>query len=529
MLRKKNSSKNTNNNTMRSSNAPDAAERPRRSSSSYILLVFIILIVAAYTAMTMTTLDDVNAKQTELDALTGYDKAVAVTEPDAKGAVAMDTPKADAGPKSSSADAETDIDTEADTDGDTETDTETGSASTKEDKDGDKKEEEEVKIVDKKEEEEVKEKIVEPSSIRISTTASEAECENFDHGDNSPAPNVTSIFNCGSEAGTCHWYFPAKFFHPCGMGKEFIPQINDMKERYDNETLWLNGPPIVIPYATIDPNKMRSPNRFNGPWVRHNISMTHVHKTGGTSLVTSFSSILGKGAKGMRHTVYMPASTPPPRKKEPLPTTTRINKRPKLKQRSTIYGPAFHKASTFLDGAVKYRKEWGMTDHTLFAVVRDPADRFISAIGQATGAFGSTANGVGKKLVEECVKGTSKESLSCFVDLVQNNSTWVEVHFTPMVMEISFATIYKDIPVAVFPFTEVPNLMRELGSDPNLKKKDGHKKGYRKDEVLTNMQVSDYDEEMMKKLCHVYKMDAVFMHQIGMSNSCDPYVDYTEL
>ena len=74
---------------------------------------------------------------------------------------------------------------------------------------------------------------------------------------------------------------------------------------------------------------------------------------------------------------------------------------------------------------MKYQKTWGSTDSTLFAVIRDPAERFISAIGQATGATGSTNNGVAKVLVEECVKETSKETLSCFVNLVKTNSTWV--------------------------------------------------------------------------------------------------------
>ena len=140
-------------------------------------------------------------------------------------------------------------------------------------------------------------------------------------------------------------------------------------------------------------------------------------------------------------------------------------------------------------------------DHTLFAVVRDPVERFISAIGQATGAYGSTNNGIGKQLMDECFKEISRQTLRCFVDLMHTNSTWIEVHFTPMVLEISFA-------VAVFPFQQVPHLLAELGSDPNVKKKDGHASGYRKSGILTNMTVADYDDDMMKSLCDVYKMDA---------------------
>jgi len=373
----------------------------------------------------------------------------------------------------------------------------------------------------------------------IPLTVPEEECVSFDHGDTSPTQNVTSIFNCGTVYKNCEWYFPGKFFHPCGIGKEFIPKINEMKELYNSKSLWLNGPPIVIPWASIDPPKMRKNAQFiSTGWNKHNISMTHVHKTGGTSLVMAFSNVQGMGARGTRLTVYMPGKLPrAPTNAKQLKQKAAMSrdrdggaKRSPYQSKSNIYGPGFQRASKFLDGAVKYRKrdEWGPTDHTLLAVVRDPADRFISAIGQATGAFGSSGNGVAKDLVTECVDGkeTSKESLRCFIDLVKTNSTWTEVHFTPMAMEISFATIYKDIPVAVFPFQMVPSLMLELGSNPNMKKKDGHQKGYRKSDILTNMSIDDYDDDMMKSLCEIYKMDAVFFHHLGMENSCDPHLDY---
>jgi hypothetical protein len=221
-----------------------------------------------------------------------------------------------------------------------------------------------------------------------------------------------------------------------------------------------------------------------------------------------------------------------PGRKNLSPPTEKMNLRHKFKgfnqtvrepEPTQIYTNSFMEASRFLEGATKYKRhdEWGERDHTLFAVVRDPVDRFISAIGQATGAYGSTQNDIGQQLLDECLKETSRETLRCFIDLMHTNSTWIEVHFTPMVLEISFATIYKDIPVAVFPFTQVPNLLVELGSDPSVKKKDGHKSGYRKSAVLTNMTAADYDDDMLLSLCQVYKMDAMFMRHLGMPTKCE--------
>jgi hypothetical protein len=325
-------------------------------------------------------------------------------------------------------------------------------------------------------------------------------CSDFDHGDVSPLEeSVSSIFNCGSKTGTCQWYFPAKFLNAsCGIGKEFKSQLDHMKKLYDSRELWIGGPPIVLPSARIDPQHMK-PNKFReGPWPKHNLSMVHVHKTGGTSLVYSFDKLLRRGSQGIRRTVYAGAAS--------------------------SYDTQFYESSTFLDGAVKYHKpgDWGTKDHTIFAVVRDPAERFISAIGQAAAGRGSNLKN-GKQLLNECLKETSKETLKCFIDLIHRDSTWLEVHFTPMVLEISFATIYKDIPVAIFPFTEVPNLLIELGANPNDKKKDGHKKGQRKSQLLVDMSTDDYDADMLQKLCKIYEMDVMFMNHLGLTTTCDKY------
>lgn len=350
----------------------------------------------------------------------------------------------------------------------------------------------------------------------------DSDCSSFDHGDTSPSKDVKSLFNCNSKESKCKWHFPAKFFDKtCGIGKEFFDGIEIIKDLHEKNELWLNGPPIVIPWAAITPACTAHKFRKE-PFPTHNLSMTHVHKTGGTSLVNAFGKIITQGAKGKRHTVYQPpralSKHSAPESKIKMPTHVR-NKN---------WSRAYNESSRFLNGAVKYQSKWGPADHTLFAVIRDPAERFISAIGQATGAFGSAMNGIGRKLLKECLRSTSKETLRCFVDLVKTNSTLIEVHFTPMVIEISFATMWKDIPVAVFPFTEVPTLMNELGADPNSKKKDGHLKGYRKDAVLTNMTIADYDNDSLKDLCEIYWADVLFMSHLGFDSHCDIFINGLE-
>jgi hypothetical protein len=344
-------------------------------------------------------------------------------------------------------------------------------------------------------------------------------------GDVSPISDAESIFNCGSQSGKCHWFYPAKFLNEsCEIGKEFIPQVKHMQQLHLSNTLWMGGPPIVQPATSIVPENMVTNKYKDGPWLKHNISMIHVHKTGGSSLVIAFDKLRRKGGRGQRRTFYMPEQYK--RAGSSMEEGNDSNHNGLHKPAPKIISKQYNVSSAFVDHVGKYRKadEWGQHDTTMFAVVRDPVDRFISAVGQATGAKGSSANGIGKQLLDECLKETSKKTLNCFIDLVHSNSTWIEVHFTPMLLELSFATFYKDIPLAIFPFEEVPNLLMELGANPNSKRKDGKSPSHRKSEVLTKMSNDDYDDHMLKKLCDIYRMDALFMNLIGMTTKCDPFI-----
>jgi len=200
-----------------------------------------------------------------------------------------------------------------------------------------------------------------------------------------------------------------------------------MEERRANRTLWIGGPPIVLPYASLHPGikpNGKPPGRTI-PLPNHNLSMIHIHKTGGTSLVTAFGNLYAqKNTRGKRMMSYMP---PPITRRRQPKARQKVQKVPERQTEMGFQANPLPRINCrkFLDGAVKYRETWEENEHTLFAVVRDPAERFISAIGQATGAYGSTANGVGEWLRNECIKETGRETLRCFVDVMMNNGTWI--------------------------------------------------------------------------------------------------------
>lgn len=170
----------------------------------------------------------------------------------------------------------------------------------------------------------------------------------------------------------------------------------------------------------------------------------------------------------------------------------------------------WNKTKVFLGGAVTYQKSynWNDTNHMIFAVVRDPVERFISAVGTVT----SEKFESGKMLRDQCLKDTASETLQCFVSLVRTQGFWIDLHFTPMVFKIAFATMGKDLPVASFPFEEVPSILANIGVNPNKKKKDGNKADYiDRSNVLMNVTINEFRADILRELCLVYKMDIWFL------------------
>ena len=159
--------------------------------------------------------------------------------------------------------------------------------------------------------------------------------------------------------------------------------------------------------------------------------------------------------------------------------------------------------------------------------MRDPTERFISSIGQALGATGSTGNHIGPILRKACIKETSKETLKCLAHYVQDHGFWIELHFTPQVVDISFTTMWQDVPIAIFPFKELKTILTYFGRG-NVHGRNGSGKGYRSDDVLTNMSVDDYDEESLRVVCEIYEMDVRMQRSLGIEvPRCDPFIPHT--
>ena len=192
--------------------------------------------------------------------------------------------------------------------------------------------------------------------------------------------------------------------------------------------------------------------------------------------------------------------------------------------------------------------------HIIIAIVRDPLSRFISSIGQALGAVGSALNPHGQHLLAQCVvdgdngdngdnvkeastsipptTNNATQILSCIAQYILQHGYWeVDVHFTPQVLEISFATLYQDVPVGIFAFDTLPTVLEYFGQTNGqqyTKVRDGTTQGYRKHPVLSSMTVHDYNADTIRMVCTIYELDVRMLRSLGLIGLevplCDPYL-----
>uniref|UniRef100_A0A7S2RNK9 Sulfotransferase domain-containing protein n=1 Tax=Eucampia antarctica TaxID=49252 RepID=A0A7S2RNK9_9STRA len=316
--------------------------------------------------------------------------------------------------------------------------------------------------------------------------------------------NTSSFFNCDSIDGKCQYFYPTRFFDSeCGIGKDYIDFIKTAKHLQQNGTLWSPPNPYVpLPKVSMT-SKDGKQNVITGlPFITQNISFIHVHKTGGTSLVSAFTQVTRKNKfKGQRYMIYN-----------------------QVKLGTDAYKMGINATSKILDGAVTYQDEWGLNDLLVTAVLRDPIDRFVSAVGQAMGGKGSSLTQTGEAATyrTSCKKNTIPETLRCSIDFILANSTFWELHFTPMALELSFGTMYKNVPVAVFPFEVVPKYLEELGGSSKKQLKMGSTS---RAKLLKTMNSTHLDQDMIRDVCNIYIVDVIMMRSLGWEvPRCDKYV-----
>ena len=349
------------------------------------------------------------------------------------------------------------------------------------------------------------------SSVVSSSSSSSPVQETKLTKNKNPDVNATpSLFNCESQYGKCRYFYPSQFLatdpetNSNGPGSDYYTIYERFMTLKEKGELWKNMPRVGSPTFSYNEERI---NPITGiPFCRHNVTFVHVHKAGGTTIMTSF-----KNRRTFHHM-----------KRNPL-------------YNSREWRPNMRLNDAYLRTVTKYKptpEDWEASDHVLFAFMRDPISRFISSIGQAMGATGSSNNKIGKVLQRVCIPNPdytpekARHVIQCVLDYIQEHGYEIELHFTPQAIEMAFATQMHPVPVSVFQFEDsYKDVISEMGIDPERKERDGSKSGYRKQEVLTKMSVEDYTQDLKRQVCELYKVDVIMAHTLGWPfESCAEFI-----
>jgi len=331
------------------------------------------------------------------------------------------------------------------------------------------------------------------------------------HDSTSLKSNSYSLFNCELNQ-KCVYYYPNVFFQTSGHSFRYLnTDITNMKK---NGTLWRFMPTIGFHTITLGEHIQLSAKPMEDPFLHERVSFLHVHKSAGTTIQLCFKTLQDKYKVTLvKHRVFSPVRRHPPGLED--------EKRPTSRK---LYSKDVESARNVLRAATTYPRKFSQDDHVIFAVVRDPTERFISSVGQAMGAKGSSSSHA-KKFQKACIKRSSKETLRCCINYIKKNNFWFDLHFTPQTVEISFSTMFLDVPIAIFHFQEIPSILHYFRLPPTTRTREGSKPNYRPKEVLTRMSVKDYDDDMIRDVCEIYKVDVIMQRSLGFKvTSCDPFI-----
>jgi len=329
-----------------------------------------------------------------------------------------------------------------------------------------------------------------------------------------------SFWNCNLDQTPCRYFRPYHFFWDKeGAGSAFA---GDYKR--------LGGTNKNLPAVTTLSWSRRDDSKANDKTdvLPHNISFIHVHKCGGTTVKAILAQAKIKLGNSNRQGIqadlhnykysYGGGSVEQKERNEQM-RQDHIEEIFRLQQQST-------KLSHSNDGVV-------------FAIVRDPIERFVSAVQQVMH--------YNEEFRNACLKWTARSTLRCAIQYAKTTNYLRDVHMVPMathfrlwdnasVSTVKIAVLHlKDLPILAEYMAQATSKRRRGNTSDNtstpgiitlLHGRDRSNVKYATSSILSRMSVSkDCTPKMIADLCQeLYAVDVAMMASLGyLSDYCTLY------
>lgn len=293
--------------------------------------------------------------------------------------------------------------------------------------------------------------------------------------------NASQFWNCELPTTPCRYFNPYHFFQE---------EAKDLQEDYKR----LGGANNNLPAMTALSWSSTSHKSSSASALPQNLSFVHIHKSGGTTVKT----LLAQAKQRL----------------------LRVNNtKAELNNYKYSFGGGSlerkernqQKRQAHIEGMIQL----GQPSAVVFALVRDPLERFVSAVQQVMH--------YNEEFRQKCLKWTTRTTLQCAIQYTRETRYLRDVHIIPMATHFRLWDQYETAQIAILHIQEMPVLAKYLGVMTNQTTtatmphaRDRSQVQYATSKVLANMNVQrDCSPQMIEDLCRLYAIDVVLLKSLG--------------
>ncbi|GKY91000.1 hypothetical protein MPSEU_000072800 [Mayamaea pseudoterrestris] len=149
------------------------------------------------------------------------------------------------------------------------------------------------------------------------------------------------------------------------------------------------------------------------------------------------------------------------------------------------------------------------SQQVVFTIVRDPVDRFISAVQQVMHYH--------HDLRKACLLPSATRTIECAMTYMETQAA-NDVHLVPM---LSHLRLLHGVKLRVFQLEHL-HVLSNYFTNRTIRVRDRSDSETATSLVLANMSASDCTQDMLQKICEMYAVDVAMMHSMGLSTKyCD--------
>jgi hypothetical protein len=314
------------------------------------------------------------------------------------------------------------------------------------------------------------------------------------------------FFDCDQPESLCRFFQPKLFWQEGGLGQPFMKDYERLGGANKNlpactalEWSWL---PKSSNSTTVSNTSTSNTSAYDYSYLPQRLSFVHMHKCGGTTIKSSLYDLSRK--------LKASASA----------SSSSSSSSSSLRAKTRSYRYSFGGGST----KQKETNQRARQDHVdaiktsssssssqmdyfpVFCLVRDPVERFLSAVQQVMH--------YNDELRSSCLKTTAKATIQCAIRDIASTQYRRDVHLLPMATHLRLFD-QEDIKVSVFSMTDLPYILRYLNQAPSTHIRDRSKVKYATSKILATMSVKDCNEQMRRDICELYAVDVAMMKSLG--------------